>query len=119
MSFKFKTIAISVIALSAVGGGIYAASSDTQNSTPQSTETADAGNGDAKTAAPGSQDTPAAQNVQKTGAQSPAAAVTPQPGKADQPASPTPVKLTQKQLTPPAATEAEKLQKAAEQESNF
>ncbi len=120
MSVKSKTIAVAVAGLLAVAGGIYAYSADDQVSAPSDIKIAASGQVAAQPTTPATQDQTTAPSVKAGEVQAPAAAVA-GAGTATQaqPTAPAPKKLTKQQLTPPAPTEAEKLQKAAEGESNF
>jgi hypothetical protein len=116
MSFKPKTIAFSVAALLAAAGGIYAFMSGDQGGTSGGKEIAGSASAAAK---PEIASSPSEQSRDNTAVQDTDAAVAKQPTAKDQPDGQAPKKLTKKQLTPPPLTEEEKLQKAAEQESNF
>jgi hypothetical protein len=116
MSFKPKTIAFSVAALLAAAGGIYAFMPGDQGGASGSREVAGSAQDAAK---PEIASSPSAQSGDNTAVQDTDAAVAKQPTAKDQPDGQAPKKLTKKQLTPPPLTEEEKLQKAAEQESNF
>ncbi len=119
MPFKTKTIALTVAGLLAAGGGVYAFTSG-EPEKPASgapVETASkAMTSDEVKALPDNTapEAPMTDAVQPNGSAA-------QPTTAGSQAAPAaPKKLTREQLTPPAPkTEEEKLQKAAEQESNF
>jgi hypothetical protein len=118
MSSNVKTIAVAAAALLAVAGGVYAFGSSGQDDSAASTvaiqtpETANAPKDDASTAS----SPPGATAANPKTSNAPAAASA---SVADPAAAPTPRKLTQADLTPPAPkTEDEKLQKAAEGEYN-
>jgi hypothetical protein len=125
MSSKAKTIAFSVAALLAVAGGVYAFMPSDQANVASAGPVASL----AQTALePGAAPVPAAfdekpEEKVKVEApvtmQPPVAAAQPSTQPLAQPVAAAPKKLTRQQLTPPAPTEEEKLQKAAEQESNF
>ncbi len=118
MSSKAKVVALSVGVLLAVGGGIYAVMPGSGPDQANGTQVSD---GPAVAAQPDSQGTPqptAGSSAAEDGAQPGTAAVAGSPAPAPQPQQ-QPKKLTREQLTPPPATEEEKLQKAAERESNF
>jgi hypothetical protein len=119
MSFQNKTIAVSAAALLAVAGGLYAFMSNDQNSGADGHDTEALVQTIAKPEATGSQTTPVIQSVEQTDAQGANPTLVQQPAAPDQVAAQAPKKLTKQQLTPPPATEEEKLQKAAERESNF
>lgn len=119
MSFNTKAVALSVAGLLAVAGGLYAfmppgqdgaASNGKAAASVQSVAIADAPN-------------PVASKDKQSGTEATAqgsdAAAAPKQSSQDQTATQAPKKLTRAQLTPPPATENEKLEKAAEQESNF
>jgi hypothetical protein len=117
MSFKAKTIALSAVALLVVGGSAYTFMSDDVVSTPgdpvvaNSAETAEQTNPEALQVVVAEQD--------KGSVVAPAEVDAKQAASQVQPASQPPKKLTKAQLLPPPATEAEKLEKAAQSESNF
>jgi hypothetical protein len=119
MSFKVKTIAFSAAGLLAAAGGIYAFMPDNQESASGSREIV----GSVQTVAPADLINLPSTTDKRVGEQGVAqgtdtTAATKQSAK-DQPESQAPKKLTRQQLLPPPATEDEKLQKAAEQESHF
>lgn len=101
MSINAKIIALYGAALLAVGGGVYAVMLDAPTG---------AGVAPMQMASNDTVAVPAAVAP---------AAVAPVVADPAKPAAPAPKKLTREQLLPPPMTEAEKLQKAAEQESNF
>jgi hypothetical protein len=125
MSSKAKTIAFSVAALLAVAGGVYAFMPSEQGNAASAGPVTNL----AQTAAePGASPVQAAfdekpEEKVKVEApvtlQTPVAVAQPSAQPLAQPVAAAPKKLTRQQLTPPAPTEEEKLQKAAEQESNF
>jgi hypothetical protein len=117
MSLKVKLIAFSSVALIAAVAGIYAFAPDSQNGIAPNPESA------AVQAEQSEQ--PAQKAVDKdASAQAPKASAAPDPQTTTKPSAAvappqTSRKLTREQLMPPPMTEGEKLQKAAEQESNF
>jgi hypothetical protein len=123
MSSKAKTIAFSVAALLAVAGGVYAFMPSEQGNAASAGPVTNLAQTAAERGATPVQTVPDEKLSEKAKAPT-EAAVTLQPPVApadplSQPVAAAPKKLTRQQLTPPAATEEEKLQKAAEQESNF
>lgn len=116
MSFNAKTIAVSAAVLLTAAGGLYAFMPDRETAPKNRASVSST-----RTIAEAKPESPQAgangPNVAE--AKGADATVAAQPGAAEQPASQAPKKLTRAQLTPPPATEEEKLQKAAEQESNF
>jgi hypothetical protein len=116
MSMNAKTISLSAAALLAIAGGAYAfmpgSSQDVSESVAIGQEAAVRGSTDAQMPSTAAIDT-------KAGAESANGIVAPPLPGQEQPIAAAPKKLTQRQLTPPPLTEDEKLQKAAEQESNF
>lgn len=119
MSLSAKTIAVSAIALLAVAGGLYASMPGGQESDPNNSAPMTSAQTVAETKAKNSQDVANGQITSNANAKSTNAIVAAQTDAAGQPANQAPKKLTRAQLTPPPATEEEKLQRAAEQESNF
>jgi hypothetical protein len=119
MPFKSKAIAISVAALLVAGGGAYAFLSDDNANKPVDNEAAATVQTSAKPEANNAQSTSSGASSEQTDAPKTDAPTAQQPPAQGQMASQAPKKLTRQQLTPPPATEDEKLQKAAEQESNF
>jgi type IV secretory pathway VirB10-like protein len=123
MSSKAKTIAFSVAALLAVAGGVYAFMPSDQGNAASAGPVTSLAQTAAEPGATPVQTVPDEKLSEK--AKTPTEApVTLQPPVApadplSQPVAAAPKKLTRQQLTPPAPTEEEKLQKAAEQESNF
>jgi hypothetical protein len=116
MSFRPKIIAISVTAFLAVVGGGYALMPDENDGAANVRETVSSAQ------APASRDvvdSSSRQSGDGADLQGAPAAVATRPSTESQPVGQAPAKLTKRQLTPPPATEEEKLQKAAEQESNF
>lgn len=111
MSHKSRNIALSAAAVLLVAGGAYSFMGDTPDAVSYSADPMVSSLVDAKPAAPSAENTVNAPVSQKAdgAAQTPLA----------EPVAPVQKKLTKQQLTPPPATEDEKLQKAAEQESNF
>jgi hypothetical protein len=114
MSIKTRTIVFSLAALLAAAGGIYAFTPDNQGSVAGD-KAVEASAQTPEPAAAASQNAVAEPVDQKTTSQ-PGEAAAKQPA---QPASQAPKKLTREQLMPPPMTEAEKLDKVAQQESNF
>ena len=114
MSFKPKIIVLSVAALIAAGGGLYASMPGDPESAPGSRNNIDLVQSVAQADVTGRQETANAphDDSAKTGNASATAAQAPVANEA-------PKKLTRQELTPPPASEEEKLQKSAEQESNF
>ncbi len=119
MSFKPKIIVLSVAAFIAAAGGYYASMPGGAESDPddrnnikslQRVAQADATGGPEAVSAPRAEDVKAV-NASATVEQSP---VVQGPVAIE-----APKKLTRQQLTPPPASDEEKLQKSAEQESNF
>jgi hypothetical protein len=119
MPFKSKAIAISVAALLVAGGGAYAFLSGDHANEPGDNEAAAIVQTNAKLEANDAQTAPNGASSKQTDASKTDTPAAQQPAAQGQMASQTPKKLTRQQLTPPPATENEKLQKAAEQESNF
>lgn len=119
MSFKVKIIAFSAAGLLAAAGGIYAFMPDNQESASGSREIV----GSVQTVATADVINPPSTTDKRVGEEGVARATdttaAPRQSPKDQPESQSPKKLTRQQLLPPPATEDEKLQKAAEQESNF
>ncbi len=117
MSFKAKTIAFSAVALIVVGGSAYTLMSNDEVSGPgnpvveRSAETAEQTNPEASQVVAAQQDKGSVAAPKVVDAKQAASQVPP----ANQP----PKKLSKEQLLPPPATEAEKLEKAAQAESNF
>lgn len=119
MSLKTRTIAFSVAALLAGAGGIYAFMPNDPEAVSENGETIGSAQTEAKpdvTDAPGAAGGPSSE---KASVQNGNVAVTQQPVALAKPAAQVPKKLTREQLIPPPASEDEKLQKAAQQESNF
>ena len=117
MSFNAKTISFSVAALLTIAGGVYAFMPSSSREAPESSEAAGPDQSAAARAPKDPQTTASAATSDKVDSkEAPAAQQAPA---AVEPAFQAPKKLTQQQLTPPPMTEDEKLQKAAEQESNF
>jgi hypothetical protein len=119
MSSKTKIIAFSVAALLAVGGGIYAFMPSEPEIASGAGQLIGSGQTGVKPEVTDSPISASGQSTEKAGIQATAPAAAPQPAAQAQPAVQAPKKLTKEQLMPPPATEDEKLQKAAEQESNF
>jgi hypothetical protein len=117
MSFKTKTIAVSAVALLAVVGGAYAFMPAGQD---KSSENAEVINTVQVVEPPMANSAPVATSGnEQAEVSAKAAAAAPEVAPKDKSAAQTPKKLTREQLTPPPLTEEEKLQKAAQQESNF
>lgn len=117
MSLKPKTIAISVTALLVAAGGAYVFMPDDKQASAPSSEIS---NSIEATSAPiGSQSQADASAKASKTVDGQSASATPQPIVQPKAPTPAPKTLTRQQLTPPPMTEDEKLQKAAEQESNF
>ncbi len=122
MSFNAKTISLSVAALLAIAGGVYAFMPSSPQQAPETTLAAGT---EQNVAAPAPTDVQPSDNaaanekLSSDKADNKDAAAATQAPVAAQPAPPAPKKLTQQQLTPPPLTEDEKLQQAAQQESNF
>lgn len=118
MAFKSKYIALSVAALLVGAGSLFAFMPDTPKGVAN-----DPGTSTGQTTVPNSpavENSTSEQSEKSADFHSENAARTLQPaGKEQSLAGQTPKKLTRQQLLPPPATEDEKLQKAAEQESNF
>jgi hypothetical protein len=117
MSFKAKTIGFTAVALIVVGGGAYTFMSNDDVSSPDSPGVASSVETAEQTDMAASQDVLNDQDQGK--AEVPVTAEAKQATEQVQPASQPPKTLTKKQLLPPPATEAEKLEMAAQQESNF
>lgn len=114
MLSRTKIIALPVAALLAVGGGIYAFAPDE----PQSPSGTAPALEPAEVAEKPDAVAPQQAQVGHGAAKDPTAVAAQQNPQASVP-SQAPKKLTRQQLAPPPLTEAEKLEKAAEQESNF
>jgi hypothetical protein len=114
MSMKTKTIVVSLAAFLAAVGGIYAFAPGHQGSASGGDEAGDSVQSP-KPAATASQDAKSEPLGEKTASQG-GDATAKQPA---QPAIQVAKKLTREQLMPPPMSEAEKLDKAAQQESNF
>lgn len=111
MSFKYKNIALSAAAILLVVGGTYSVLSDRPDAISTSAKTVEPAPAKANPPPSGAKipvNTHASQHSNVPASMPPA-----------QPVAPVQKKLTKQQLTPPPVTEDEKLQKAAEQESNF
>jgi hypothetical protein len=119
MSMNAKTASLSVAALLAIAGGVYAFMPGNSQDVPAHVAAADPGQ-DVAAQEPANPQLPSTKASGETADADRArgTAAEPQPGQA-QPVAAGPKKLTQQQLTPPPLTQDEKLQKAAEQESNF
>ena len=117
MSLKAKTIAFSAVALIVVGGSTYAFMSNDPLGSPDRPVSANSVD------TPEQTDLAASQEIlnekDKGKVEAPAAADVKQTTSQARPAGQPPKKLTKEQLLPPLVTEAEKLEKAAQQESNF
>jgi hypothetical protein len=116
MSFKPKTIAFSAAALLAVVGGAYAFMPGYQDRPANVGEVAGSAQAAEKPEVAGTSN---GQSGEGADARAAGTVVAKQPSAKNQTVDQAPKKLTRKQLTPPPPTEEEKLQKAAEQESNF
>jgi hypothetical protein len=118
MSSKTKVIALSVGALLAIGGGIYAVIPGNDPTQSVNAQGASAQQVAAEPDAPETRQLPVEPSKAKDEGQTSTATVA---GSQKQPlpSVQAPKKLTREQLTPPPATEEEKLQQAAERESNF
>lgn len=119
MPLKAKAIAFSVAVLLAGAGGVYAFMPTSQQSASDASKTA-APMQDVATAVA----TDPVSTLEEQASQGAVAPETdinaaPKQPKNDRPVNPPSTKLTRQQLMPPPATEDEKLQKAAEMESNF
>jgi hypothetical protein len=115
MSANTKIVAFTALALLTVAGGVYALGSGQAETAPASENSANMVVAVAPEKVADKPASPApADSAKATGA-----VTTEQPVAMDQQPQGAPVKMTKKQLTPPESkTEAEKLQKAAEQEYN-
>jgi hypothetical protein len=115
MSFKVKAISLSVCAVLVAAGGAYSFMSDS----PQNATTGTAASAPVQPVAQSAE--PQAPKSGEVAVDNPAGAdVTGSPAAVgDKPVVNAPKKLTREQLMPPPETAEEKLQKAAQQESNF
>jgi type IV secretory pathway VirB10-like protein len=119
LPFNPKTIAFSVAALMAVAAGAYTLMPNDEQSSAAGQDAEGLEQAAAKAEPTDTPKSVAGNSGANADAKEVNAPPVQQPSAQNQPVVPAPKKLTTQQLTPPIATEEEKLQKAAEQESNF
>jgi hypothetical protein len=119
MSIKNKTIAFAAVALIAVAGGAYAFMPSDQAGSSASSKPVKVAQTGANQQATDPQVAANNQGSEKVASEAVNSANPKQLVTPNQPVVQATNKLTRQQLTPPPANENEKLQKAAEQESNF
>lgn len=117
MSFNAKIFAFSAAALLLVGGGVYTFMSNDEGNSPGDPVVASQVEAPEQPVMPTLQEVSAGQHDGKIVVSEPSEVKQATPPA--QPTSQMPKKLTKEQLLPPPATEAEKMEKAAQQESNF
>ncbi len=118
MLFRAKNIAFSAAALLVAAVGVYTFMPDQAQSPSSAPGDALLGQPPVKAEVLASQNVTSGPDSHETTAQNANTEAAGIPANQDQPVQ-APKKLTRQQLTPPPMTEDEKLQKAAEQQSNF
>ncbi len=119
MVLKTKTVAISVAFCLAVAGGVYALTAGGAEAVAPSQERIASDHALATKADPGSPQLTSATSGNMVDTEDANPPLDRQTVSQNQPNSQAPKKLTKQQVTPRAATQEEKLQQAAEQESRF